>query len=246
MPRRLFPGVAPRRTLAELVHQQLRDEIIRGRFDPGEFLSTGQIARAMGTSPMPVRAALTRLQTEGLVIIVPQRGIKVTGVSVVELGELFAIRSRVEGLAAYLACPHLTEADFQKLRHLQREMATHAKRNDTKSWLTLNEQWHQLVFRMNGNEQLSRLLFELWYRGMSRRIAAPNVPGHMDRRLREHQAILVALERRDAELAERLWRDHILAGGEEILKYLEAAQVPAKTKRLGSGGGDGLRNARGD
>jgi len=180
---------------------------------------------------MPVRAALTRLETEGLVVIVPQRGVSVSGVSVAVLRELFVIRSRLEGLAAHLACPHLTETDFRKLKHLLLEMAKHAKRNDAKRWLTTNEQWHQLIFRANGNEQLTRLLLELWHRGMSRRIGTLNVPGHMDRRLREHQAILAPLEKRDAGLAERLWRDHILAGGEEILKYFEATQAPVKAER---------------
>ena len=223
MPRKSFPLLGPRKTLTELAHQQLRADIIRGRFIPGEFISTGKIAEAMGISPMPVRAALTRLETEGLVVIVPQRGVKVSGVSIVELRELFIIRSRLEGLAAYLACPHLTEGDFRKLKRLQAEMAKHAKRTDAKRWLTANEHWHQMIFRASGNKQLDRLLLELWHRGMSRRIAAPNVPGHMDRRFREHQTILAALEKRDADLAERLWRDHILAGGEEIIKYLEAA-----------------------
>jgi DNA-binding GntR family transcriptional regulator len=88
---------------------------------------------------MPVRAALTRLETEGLVVIVPQRGVSVSGVSVAELRELFVIRSRLEGLAAHLACPHLTETDFRKLKHLLLEMAKHAKRNDAKRWLTTKE-----------------------------------------------------------------------------------------------------------
>ena len=228
MPRKNFPLLGPRKTLTELVHQQLRAEIIRGRFGPGDLISTGKIAEGMGISPMPVRAALTRLETEGLVVIVPQRGVKVSGVSIVELRELFIIRSRLEGLAAHLACSHLTEADLRELRRLQAEMAKHAEHTDAKRWLTTNEHWHQVIFRASGNEQLARLLLELWHRGMSRRIAAPNVPGHMDRRLREHQAILAALEKGDADLAERLWRDHILAGGEEIIKYLEAAQALVK------------------
>jgi DNA-binding GntR family transcriptional regulator len=228
MPPKNFPLLGPRKTLTELVHQQLRADIIRGRFGPGELISTGKIAAGMGISPMPVRAALTRLETEGLLVIVPQRGVKVSGVSIVELRELFIIRSRLEGLAAHLACPRLTEADLRTLKRLQAGMAKHAKHPDAKRWLTANERWHQTIFRASGNEQLARLLLELWHRGMSRRIAAPNVPGHMDRRFREHQAILAALEKGDADLAERLWRDHILAGGEEIIKYLEAAQALVK------------------
>jgi DNA-binding GntR family transcriptional regulator len=245
MPRKSFPLLGPRKTLTELVHQQLRADILRGRFDPGEFISTGKIAEAMGISSMPVRAALTRLETEGLIVIVPQRGVKVSGVSTaVELRELFMIRSRLEGLAAHLACSRLTETDFRTLKRFQVEMAKHAKRNDAKSWLTSNEQWHHLIIRASGNDQLTRLLLDMWCRGMSRRIAAPNVPGHMDRRFVEHEAILAALEGGDAELAERLWRDHILAGGEEIIKYLEAEQAPVKAERRGGGGGDGLHNAR--
>lgn len=243
MVQKTFPRLGPRKTLAELVHQELRDDILHGRIKPRQFLSTGQIAKAMGVSPMPVRAALTRLQTEGLLVIVPQRGVKVSGVSVAELRELFIIRSRLEGLAAHLACSHLTEADFRELRRLQAEMGRHAARNEAKRWLVINEQWHQLVFRASCNEQLMRLVFDLWRRGMSRRTGTLNVPGHMDRRLREHQAILAALERRDAGLAERLWRDHILAGGEEIIKYLEVAQ--ARVEAQGRGGdADGLQNTR--
>ncbi len=241
-----LPRLGPRKTLTELVHQQLRLDIIRGRFSPDEFLSTGQVAKAMGVSPMPVRAALTRLETEGMVVVVPQRGVRVSGVSAAEVRELIVIRSRLEGLAAYLACPRLSTTDLRTLGRLLLEMAKHAKRKNAKRWLAANEQWHQLIFRASGNEQLTRLLFELWHRGMSRRIAASNVAGHMDRRDQEHQTILAALGRRDAGLVERLWRDHILVTGGEILECLEAAQVSAKGEKRGSGGGDGLRNARRD
>ncbi len=74
MPRQILSRRDPRKTLTELVHQSLRLDIIRGRFSPEEYLSTGQVAKAMGVSSMPVRAALARLETEGMVVIVPQRG----------------------------------------------------------------------------------------------------------------------------------------------------------------------------
>jgi DNA-binding GntR family transcriptional regulator len=244
MSRRVFSRLGPRKTLTDLVHQQLRTDVIRGRFLSGEFISTGKIAKDMGISSMPVRAALTRLETEGLVVIVPQRGIKVSGVSVAELKELFLIRSRLEGLAAYLANSQLTDEDICELKRLQREMAKYAKRNDAKNWLTANEQWHHLIIRATGNKQLTRLLLDLWHRGMSRRTGAPNVPGHMARRLAEHEGLMAAFERRDGELVERLWRDHIIAGGEEITKYFEAAQAPAKPARRESRGSDGLHNTR--
>jgi len=244
MPQPLFPRLNPRITLAEQVYRQLSTDIIRGRFAPGAFLSTGKVAKAMGISPMPVRAAMTRLETEGLVEIVPQRGVRVMGVSVQELQELFIIRSRLEALAAHLACPRLTDVELRKLKRLQLEMAEHERRRDVKHWLVTHEQWHQLIFRASGNRYLTRLLLEIWHRGIFRRFATRNVPGHMDRRLQEHRALLAALESRDAALAERLWRDHILVSGEEIIRYLETAQVPGATGPGIIGGLDGFHNAR--
>jgi DNA-binding GntR family transcriptional regulator len=231
---RLFPRLERQQSLTELVYRRLRDDIISARVDPDEFLSTGDIAKAMGISPMPVRAALTRLETEGLVVIVPQRGVKITSVSVVELRELLVIRSRLEALAAGLACPLLTAADFRTLEGFLTEMATCAHRGDAKQWLTVHEQWHHLIFYAGQNEQLTRLLLDVWHRGMFRRIAPPNVPGHMDRVNTEHKAILAALRSRDADLAERLWRDHILSAGTEIIAFLEQARV-LPTRRPGRG-----------
>jgi DNA-binding GntR family transcriptional regulator len=225
---RAFPRLEPRQTLTEVVYRRLRDDIISGRCDSDEFLSTGDIAKAMGISPMPVRAALTRLETEGLVVIVPQRGVKVTSVSIVELRELFVIRSRLEALAAGLACPHLTGADFRKLEGYMTDMVKCAHRGDAKRWLASHEQWHHLIFYAGRNEQLTRLLLDVWHRVMFRRIAPPNVPGHMDRVNTDHRAILAALKSRDAALVERLWRDHILAAGKEILAFLEQARVQPK------------------
>lgn len=225
MRRKSVRPLGPRKTLAELAYQRLRDGIIHGRLQPGELISTGQIARAMHISSMPVRAALTRLEAEGLVVIAPQRGVRVSSISTAELEELFATRSRLEGLAVHLACRHLTGSDLRKMRQYFRDMARYTRAKDAKRWLAANEQWHHLIFRASRNEQLERLLFDLWHRGIRRRTGAPNVPGHMERRNAEHAAILAALEERNAELAERLWRDHILAGGEEIIKFLTQTQL---------------------
>jgi DNA-binding GntR family transcriptional regulator len=149
----------------------------------------------------------------------------VSNISVVELEELFLIRSRMEGLAAYLAASKLTPGQLQQLRRLLQGMARLAKAEDTKRWLDTNENWHHLVIRASGNETLTRLLMDLWYRGMPRRIGAPKVEGHMERRYGEHLEILRAFEKRDAELAERLWREHILLGGVEITGYLRKVQA---------------------
>jgi DNA-binding GntR family transcriptional regulator len=216
-------------SFAELAYRRLRDDILRQRLKPGTVISTAQIAHGMGVSPMPVRAAITRLETEGLVTVLPQKGVVVSRISITELEELFVIRSRVEALAAFLACMHMSKAEVAQLRQLLHDMRAASETRNIKRWLSNNQQWHHLIYRASRNEQLIRLATELYQRGMARRVATPNVEGHMERRYVEHLAILEAMEARRAEEVERLWRDHILRGGEEIIGYLRQVQEAGDT-----------------
>lgn len=213
-----------RKTLTNLVTERLRDDIIHNRFRPGELLSTGRIAAAMGISSMPVRTAFACLEAEGLLSIAPQRGVRVSTLSIAELEEVYAIRSRLEGLAVFLACRHLTNGDLRRLRALLSAMVRHAKANDARRWLAANEQWHHLLFKASQAKLLVRLLTDLWRRAMWHRAVAPMLAGHMERRHPEHLAILKALEKRDAEEAERRCRAHILKSVQEVIKHVKSAQ----------------------
>ena len=211
MNRKLTRPLGPRKSLADLVCERIRDDIVNGLLKPGENISTGQIARHLQVSSMPVRAALTRLEAEGLVVIAPQRGVTVSKISPEDLEEVFVIRSRLEGLAAYLACPHLTEADLKKLRDLVEDMRRSEMANDTKGWARTNEQFHRTIFVASQRRRLVRLLSDLFDEGKRGRITLRNDPGHMGRRNGEHGTILKALECRNAELAEAMMRNHFLA-----------------------------------
>ncbi|MFA5027451.1 MAG: GntR family transcriptional regulator [Candidatus Methylomirabilota bacterium] len=220
MPSRLTTCPRPLTNLTDFAYQQLRDQIVHGRLKPKEVISTGQIAKLMGISSMPVRAALTRLETEGLVTILPQKGVIVASISLVEMEELFLIRSRLEALAAFLACTRMTTENLKELQKLLDKMKRFAGSGDNRGWLSTNELWHHRVFQACGNEQLRRLLEDLFRRGMGRRVGTVNVDGHMVRRYAEHAAILDALARKDSDATERLWREHILLGGQEIMRFL--------------------------
>jgi DNA-binding GntR family transcriptional regulator len=227
--RRSTRPLVPPKTLTESVYERLRDDIVNGLIKPGESFSTIQIARDMQVSSMPVRAALTRLQAEGLIVVTPHRGVTVTSISSGELGEAFAIRSRLEGLGIFLACPRMTEADREQLRRSLEEMGRLEKENDTRGWLKANEQFHQLIFGSSQNRKLVRLLLDLWKQARRGRIGARNIPGHMERRNAEHASILKALEAKDAERAERLMQDHIFAAGKEIVEFIAEQQLSGRS-----------------
>lgn len=212
--------LAPRKTLTELVGERIRDDIVNGLLKPGESITIGRLARDLHVSSMPVRAALTRLEAEGLVVIAPQRGVMVSGISPEDLEEVFLIRSRLEGLGIYLACPHITEADLKTLRQLLADMRRSEKANDSKGWVRTNGQFHRLIFRAGQRPRLERLLSDLLNAGKRGRIVPRNVPGHMARRNAEHERILQALEAKDPDLAERMMREHLLASWKETDEFI--------------------------
>jgi len=101
----------------------------------------------------------------------------VASISADKMEELFLIRSRLEGLAAYLACKSFRKSDLKTLRGLLAQMSKLARMKDAANWLKANEKWHHFIFRKSGKEQLEQLLLELWNRGMSRRLGAPTLKG---------------------------------------------------------------------
>src|SRR5687767_4743785 len=89
-----------------------------GEYRTGQRLLPEALALEIGTSRMPVREALRRLATEGLVTIRPNRGVTVSGLNVSDMQEVFEMRAVLEGLAARLALPRLTEARIRQLEDM--------------------------------------------------------------------------------------------------------------------------------
>ena len=110
-------------TAAEQVYDELRARIISGDLAPSAPLPLGPLARQLGVSTTPVRVALSRLQTDGLVTYARHRGAMVSSLELEDLEVIQAVRSGVEGAASRLGAPRLDAADVEKMRraldHLQ-------------------------------------------------------------------------------------------------------------------------------
>ena len=105
-------------TVEELAFREIRDAILSGRLEPGSRLRLRELAATLGVSSLPVRAALLRLRTEGLVAYVPHSGSIVAPLEFEELEEIQAFRSGIEGLASRLGAERLTEAVKQISRNV--------------------------------------------------------------------------------------------------------------------------------
>ncbi|MFN7001068.1 MAG: GntR family transcriptional regulator, partial [Elioraea tepidiphila] len=127
----------------EAVAEALRLDILRGRLGGGARLDIDEIAARHGVSRTPVRDALKQLESEGLVQVLPYRGVEVTALTDDDLRELFAIRIALERLAVAQAALRITEAELDGLRRILRRMDRLKQRD--RSWIALNIAFHDAI-----------------------------------------------------------------------------------------------------
>jgi DNA-binding GntR family transcriptional regulator len=219
-----LPG--PRASLNELVYAELRRQILWGEITAGEVLSVRRLSARFQVSPMPVRDAIRRLAVEELVEVTPRSATRVSPISPETVREIAEVRSGLEALGARLALPQLTGADVARLRELLRAMQAAATRNEPEAWHDANAEFHRVVIHRSGNRLLTRMTEGLWDRSIrhfSGRVLSQ--ASFRRRREREHQAILQAIVRRDAEALEQAWRQHVYQSGLETVEYLRALAV---------------------
>lgn len=197
------------RTLWEQVRDGLREDILAGELAPGSTLSEGALAESFGVSRGPIREALGRLASDGLITITPRRRAIVTELTADEFVDAYQLREALETLAIRLAVPRLERDDLARLRELHREMAEHVERDEVNAFFNANGEFHDLFVTASGNAKLQemyRLLMDQTGRYQARSLA---LRGSIGRSIAEHEAILEAVEAGDAERAVRLMADHI-------------------------------------
>jgi DNA-binding GntR family transcriptional regulator len=202
-------GAFDHRTLWQQVHDHLRDEIISGSLTPGTELHEVALAASFGVSRGPIREALGRLATEGLVTIRPRRGAVVRALSSEEFIEAYQVREALEMMAVRLAVPKLTEADLDAMERLVEEMAELADEEDVQGFFDANAEFHQRFFEASGNGMLAGLYRQIRGQIDRHRLRSLELRGELSRSVAEHRAILSAARARDVERAVALASEHI-------------------------------------
>ena len=201
------------KSLAELVFESLRSDILLGNLRPGQRIAGAAIGERLGVSISPVRDALKRLEAAGLVRILPRKGSIVSEFSLNQVEELVSIRGVLEGYAARLASERIRPPEVAALRESLQEMRDARQKGDFLRWLELNERFHLSVWRIAGNLQLVEILQQVWARALRIRgmlMEREDHAAYMRARDEEHQMILRALAHRRSSQTERLVRTHTL------------------------------------
>ena len=188
----------------DMVAALIRELIITGELAAGEQLRQRDLAQRFGVSQTPVREAMRRLESEGLVIGDTHRGFTVAAADAGPVEENFQIRAALESLGASLAARKIDAAGISRLQDLNRQMAALAE--DDPRYADLNREFHFALYEFSRSPLLMSLMRLLWasLRG------GPRVLRTQAESARQHDAILDALRAGDAEAAAARTYQHIM------------------------------------
>ena len=208
-------------TRTQAVYAELKRQIVEGTLPPGARLVIDELARVMGISQSPIREALKRLESERLVSSVPYVGAVVAASSPEELVGEYRMLAVLSGLAARLATPRLTDADFDAIEALIGQIHACTDEGRFEEATVYNNRLHTVINRACGLERLRAQIRELWEYSIQRhsmyygvgtlRAVAAN---------EEHRTILQALRARDADVAESLIRAHFWSAADLFAAHI--------------------------
>jgi DNA-binding GntR family transcriptional regulator len=201
----------PYSTKSDFAYLKLREKILSGEFAPGQVLNQATLARTIGISTTPLREALRRLKSEGLVELDAHRDARVTELTPEEARDLLEVRRSLDPLAVALAAERRTKADIKEIRDAAEglEPLRHGFVVDD---LIVHRRFHAALYRASHNDLLIATLDGLWDKAdRYRRVGLPTerTPEERDEKAAEHAQLVECVIAGDADGAAAVMRQHI-------------------------------------
>jgi DNA-binding GntR family transcriptional regulator len=202
----------------EQAYRYLRTAIQSGQLKPGDRLREVELASVIGLSRTPIREALAKLESEGLVLHDATRGIVVAQLDYSMVTELYFMREVLEGTAARLTAQHASEVEISILEDLCQQYATSL--DDQAKLDVSNRQFHDTLYRCSHNRYLVNMLTVLHDALSLLGSTTLGSPERAAETLKEHESIVAAIRNRDADGADLALRQHIRAAQKVRMKKL--------------------------
>ena len=200
-------------SVAQLAYAAIRNAVLAmDAYDSGADLRLDEkrLAAQLGVSRTPVREALARLEHEGLVEIIPRRGVRVVRKSKAEIVEMIIAWAALEGMAARLATERAPAEEITALRTLFSEFEEDELRSHLDEYSAANLRFHQRIIELGHSQLIADMADDLLVHVRAIRRPAIGEGDRVERSIVDHLHIIEALEARQTELAETLVRDHAL------------------------------------
>lgn len=220
LPDRDDQGPITRPSLHEAIVTRMRDMITQGTLAAGTRIHEGNLGRELGVSRTPLREALKFLASEGLVELAPGRGAIVRRFTPKDVLDSLVVLQELEALAGRLACARAGDGQIAEVRALHDEMLRRYAARDRLPYFKLNQAIHSTIARLSGNDTLAELHGMLQGRLKRIRYIGHEGPEKWAAAVADHEAIIVALERRDADGLAHALTQHMTLAWERVKEML--------------------------
>lgn len=207
-----------------IVRMAIRELVL----SPGKTILERELAEILQMSRTPVREALVRLETEGMVRLIPRRGFIVEPIEKDDLNEIYEIVEKMDGLAVEKATEKAGNVEFEQLGLLIAEQEKALEENNLKKWAVLDDQFHSLLIEYAGNKRLSTVVdihSDQLYRA---RLFTINHRPMPNRSITEHKAIVSCMRAKDGAAARMVMQSHRKRARMEIIAAIERLDQKGK------------------
>jgi DNA-binding GntR family transcriptional regulator len=205
-------------SLMNKVGDALRSAILSGELVAGRLYSVQDLAEVLGVSRTPVREALIRLASKGMVRFERNRGVRILQSTPADLEEVFELRLLLEVPAARLAVARMQEADVVELRKCVDAMMSAAQAGDERSMMEQDRRFHAVILKAAGNERLAAFVDSLRDLVLTRGVSTAGTSRTLHDIANEHVPILERFEARDADGVASAMHAHVLHTARLLIK----------------------------
>jgi DNA-binding GntR family transcriptional regulator len=203
--------------LSQKAYRTLKEAIVSGKIESNAKLTLQEIAQYMGISKTPIREAIYQLASEGLVKLIPNKGIVINEISIDDFQEILQIRSALDGLIAEIAAKKINENEIVKMMKIVEDMEFSVREDDRLTYNDLDIKFHDLLLNITGNQKLVEVYNHLIAQAHKFRLRTLKLAYRMFKSLEEHRKIALAIKDKDPFTANRVSHEHI----NSIIKSLE-------------------------
>jgi DNA-binding GntR family transcriptional regulator len=207
--------------LKNWAYETIKRRILNIEVNAGEQLRIESLAEQLGTSRTPVREALLKLESEGLVRAASRVGFFVRGITKKDLEELFELREILESFAAEKAAGFVDGQDIRILKEYQRRAGNAISEGNTSEFMEMEIAIHTLILRKADNSRLIQMIEGIKDLIRRERILSLKSSENIRESFKEHRGIIDALKNKDTKMAGKMMRSHIVAVRDRLTSFLE-------------------------
>lgn len=214
----------------ESAYMALKAAILENVYPPGQYAAENDVAVQLGMSRTPVHEAAIRLQEEGLVDVLPRRGILVRAISPRDIREIYELTIALESMAAEVMASRSSSPEVKRIlarmENETRVMELALRKNDLKKWATADNRFHEILTGSCGNDRLSRMAATVRDQTHRTRLLTLNLRPLPVNSALEHRAIIKAIRKGDPAVAARNAGNHRRRASEIMIPLLEKVSAP--------------------